>query len=163
MNIPKAAWAAQNSSVSSSSTAPSRGDSSRAMIRHTPAITVQGTLNSSSKPVFSPSRARPPTGASRRIHRYLPSRLMDGAAMTHMDRQKPITSAARGITGTPSPIMASIFPRSSRMTTAAAPMPTSIIRPRQEFQKYMGMPNSRRSSMRSRAFFCPAADWADSL
>ena len=83
--------------------------------------------------------------------------------MTTMDRQKPIISAARGITGIPPPIMASIFPRSSRRIRAATPMPTSMIRPMQEFQKYMGMPNSRRSSMRSRAFFCPEADWADSL
>ena len=100
-------------------------------------------------------------GDSRKIHRYFPSRLTEGAAMTTMDRQKPIISAARGITGIPPPIMASIFPRSSRRIRAATPMPTSMIRPMQEFQKYMGMPNSRRSSMPSRAFFCPEADWGE--
>ena len=92
----------------------------------------------------------------------MPSRLTEGAAITVMDRQKPIISAARGIRGKPSSRPRYIR-RSSRKTRAAAPMATSMIRPRQEFQKYMGIPNSRRSSMRSRAFFCPEADWADSL
>ena len=46
---------------------------------------------------------------------------------------------------------------------AATPMATSIIRPMHEFQKYMGVPKKRLASFISRAFFCPEADWADSL
>ena len=35
-------------------------------------------------------------GDSRKIHRYFPSRLMEGAVMGQVQRQKPITAAAIG-------------------------------------------------------------------
>ena len=132
------------------------------MIRHTPAITVQGTLSSSSNPVLIHSRDASSTGASRRIQRHLPSRLMEGAAMAEVHRQKPIISAAMGIRGKPSS-RSRYIRRSSRITSAATPAASSIIRPRPEFQKYMGVPKKRLASLASRAFFCPEAAWADSL
>ena len=132
-------------------------------MRHTPPITVQGRLSSSSKPVLIQSSDPSSTGASRRIHKYLPSRLIDGAATADVHRQKPIASAAMGMTGSAPPSRPINSRRSFCITSAAAPMATSIIRPMPAFQKYMGVPKNRLASLASRAFFCPEADWADSL
>ena len=82
--------------------------------------------------------------------------------MTQLQRQKPITAPAIGI-AMDGPTMRTISRRSSRITSAAAPPASSITRPSPAFQKYIGVPKNRRASFISRAFFCPEADWAESL
>ena len=145
------AWPTAKSRAVIRSAAPCHSWNPSAMEMHAPAITVQGRVSSSWNPTLTHSSVLPGMGASRRIQRYFPSRLTEGAAMGQVHRQKQITAAAIGSRGKSSvPTKASSF---SRITREAAPAASSMIRPRPAFQKYMGVPKNRWASFRKRAFF----------